>query len=50
VRKGASASVVTHQGETVDAKFFDRNGPSGCYSHAWMSRADQSFSNVTPNK
>ena len=30
VRNGASASAVTTQGETVVAKFFARNGPSGC--------------------
>src|SRR5688572_10782718 len=33
-RNGASASRVTTQGDTVVAKFFDRNGPSGWYSHA----------------
>ncbi len=26
-----------------------RNGPSGWYSHAWMSRADQSFTSTMPN-
>ena len=26
-----------------------RNGPSGWYSQAWMSRADQSLSSTTPN-
>ncbi len=25
-----------------------RNGPSGWYSHAWMSRADQSLTSTTP--
>src|SRR5215207_1219515 len=31
------------------ANDFPRNGPSGWYSHAWMSRADQSFTSTTPN-
>ena len=26
-----------------------RNGPSGWYSQAWMSRADQSFTSTMPN-
>ena len=30
------------------AKFLARNGPSGWYSHAWMSRADQSLSRQKP--
>ena len=42
-RNGSSASKVTTQGEIVVAKFFARNGPSGWYSHCWMSRADQSL-------
>src|SRR4051812_23951753 len=42
-RNGASAARLTIHGETEVAKFFARNGPSGWYSHAWMSRADQSF-------
>ena len=29
-------------------KLFPRNGPSGCDSHDWMSRADQSFSRQKP--
>src|SRR5579862_167955 len=48
-RNGASASIVTTHGETVVAKFFARNGPSGWYSHRWMSRADQSLSRQSPN-
>ena len=32
----------------VEAKFLARNGPSGWYSHAWISRADQSFSRQKP--
>ena len=47
-RNGASASSVTTHGEIVVAKFFARNGPSGWYSHAWMSRADQSFTRHRP--
>ena len=30
------------------AKDFARLGPSGTYSQAWMSRADQSLTPVTP--
>ncbi len=50
VRNGASASMVTIQGEMLVAKLLARNGPRGWYSHAWMSRADQSFSRHTPNR
>ena len=39
----ASAASGTTQGETEVAKDLPRNGPSGTYSHAWMSRADQSL-------
>ncbi len=49
-RNGSSASSVTTHGEIVVAKFFARNGPSGWYSHAWMSRADQSFSRHAPKR
>ncbi len=42
-------SSVTIHGDTVLAKFFDRNGPSGWYSQAWMSRALQSLNSVSPN-
>ena len=49
MRYGASAAVVTTKGDTVVAKFFARNGPSGWDSQAWMSRADQSFSRQKPN-
>ena len=38
---GASASMVTTQGEIVVAKFFAVNGPSGTYSHFWISRAEK---------
>ncbi len=40
--------AVTTQGETLVMKLFDRNGPSGWYSQAWMSRADQSLSRQKP--
>src|SRR5512132_1739767 len=49
-RYGSSASHVTTQGEMVVAKLLDRKGPSGWYSHDWMSRADQSFTRHTPNR
>ena len=42
------ACAVTTQGETLERKFFDRKGPSGWYSHAWISRADQSLSRQKP--
>ena len=48
-RNGCSASSVTIHGDTVVAKFFDRNGPRGWYSHAWMSRAVQSLKRPSPN-
>ena len=34
--------------ETEVANDLPRNGPSGTYSHAWMSRADQSLTSSTP--
>ncbi|GHG38276.1 hypothetical protein GCM10018980_10840 [Streptomyces capoamus] len=34
--------------DTEVAKDLPRNGPSGTYSQAWMSRADQSFSRHSP--
>jgi len=39
---------VTTHGETDVAKLFARNGPSGWYSHVWMSRADQSLTMQSP--
>ena len=36
---GRRASMGTTQGEMVVPKFFPRKGPSGTYSHDWMSRA-----------
>src|SRR5664279_1458744 len=48
LRNGASASVVTIHGDNVLAKFFDRNGPRGWYSHGWMSRAVQSLNSAIP--
>ena len=46
--KRSSASIVTTQGEMLVAKLLPRNGPSGWYSHACMSRADQSLTRQTP--
>ncbi len=48
MRNGASASGVTTHGETVVRKLLPRNGPSGCASQPWMSRADQSLSRQKP--
>ncbi len=36
------------QAPTVVANDLPRNGPSGWYSQAWMSRADQSLTSTTP--
>src|SRR3954447_4125923 len=44
-----SAASGTIHGEIDVAKDLPRNGPSGRYSHAWMSRADQSLTRQTPN-
>ena len=41
---------MTTQPETLVAKDLPRNGPSGTYSQAWMSRALQSLSSVTPKR
>ena len=49
-RKGSNASRVTTQGLIDVAKLFERNGPSGWYSQACRSRADQSFTKHTPDK
>ena len=46
---GASASRGTSHGDTDVANDLPRNGPSGWYSKAWMSRADQSFTSTNPN-
>ena len=42
--RATSASSGVTQAETLVAKDLPRKGPSGTYSHAWMSRADQSSS------
>ena len=42
-RNGSKAAFITIQGEIVVAVALAWNGPSGWYSQAWMSRADQSF-------
>ena len=39
---------MTTQFEIEVPKFLARNGPSGWYSHFWMSRADQSFTSTKP--
>ena len=39
---------MTTQGLIEVAKLLARNGPSGWYSHFWMSRADQSLSRHSP--
>ena len=44
-RSSRSASGVT-QAETEVAKLLPRNGPSGTYSQAWMSRALQSLTST----
>ena len=49
VQAAASASSGVIHAETEVANDLPRNGPSGTYSHAWMSRADQSLSRHTPN-
>src|SRR5437870_1255137 len=50
VRKGSRASIVTTHGEIDVPKFLPRNGPSGTYSHAWMSRALQSLTSTMPKR
>jgi len=44
----ASASSCTIHGDIDVAKDLLRNGPSGRYSQAWMSRADQSLTRHSP--
>ena len=39
---------MTIHGDTVEPKLLPRNGPSGCDSHCWMSRADQSLTRPSP--
>ena len=46
---GVSASKGTSHEETEVRNDFPRNGPSGWYSKAWMSRADQSLRSSIPN-
>ena len=46
-RSSSSASGVT-QAEIEVGNDLPRNGPSGTYSHAWMSRALQSLTSTTP--
>ena len=47
-RNGSSAAASTTQALMLVPKFFELNGPSGTYSHACTSRADQSFSSTYP--
>src|SRR5437762_13795087 len=47
-RNGSSASTVTMHGEMLVQKFFARNGPSGWYSHACISRALESLIKTRP--
>src|SRR5450432_2343858 len=47
-RACSRAARGTTQGDTVVPKDLLRNGPSGTYSHDWMSRADQSLTRHTP--
>ena len=47
-RAASSASSGTIHGAMLVANDFPKNGPSGTYSQAWMSRADQSFTRHTP--
>ncbi len=48
MRAASRASSGVTQAETDVAKDLPRNGPSGTYSHAWRSRADQSLSRKRP--
>src|ERR1019366_7763287 len=48
MRNGAKASVVMIHGDTNVDRLFARNGPRGCDSQLWTSRADQSFSRQKP--
>jgi hypothetical protein len=48
VLNGSSASSVTTHGEMTEPKLFDKNGPSGTYSHFWISRADKSLKITIP--
>src|SRR5918999_227814 len=45
----ASSLSGTTQREIDVANDLPRNGPSGWYSQAWMSRADQSLTSTAPN-
>src|SRR5690606_14174550 len=46
--KGSKACKVTIHGEMEEAKFLAKNGPSGTYSHFWISRALQSLNKTNP--
>ena len=47
-RAASSASSGTTHGDTEVANDLPRNGPSGTYSQAWMSRAVQSLTQAHP--
>ena len=47
---GSSASANTTHALMVVPKFFELKGPSGTYSQACMSLADQSFIKTTPKR
>src|SRR6266496_1134472 len=47
-RAASRAATGTTQGEIDVAKLLPRCGPSGRYSQAWMSRADQSLTRTAP--
>ncbi len=49
MRAAASAAIGVTHADTLVANDLPRNGPSGTYSQAWMSRALQSLSSTTPN-
>ena len=47
-RRGSSSASGVTQAEIDVWNDLPRNGPSGTYSHAWMSRALQSLTSTTP--
>src|SRR5699024_11721607 len=49
-RADSNAAMGTTHGEMDVAKLLPRNGPNGTYSHARMSRADQSLTMTSPQK
>src|ERR1043165_7536535 len=49
IRAASSAASGVTQADIDVANDLPRNGPSGTYSQAWLSRADQSLRPTTPN-